>query len=358
MATVKRILKELNDMKINQPLNISLMQIKEDDNFNYKAVIIGPDFSPYENGIYYLSVQYPYDYPFKPPKCFFLTKIFHPNIDSDGKICLDILEKEWTPALTIPKVLLSISSLLSQPNFDEFFCPEIAKLYKKNKYEYYKQAREFAEKYADAPPNHEFYYLEGKERIDYELNHIVEIQKRYSQINKNISKDLDRSLIYNDISISKINDFKWEAKVYEEVFEIEFPDNYPYSPPNFTLISEIKDNKKEEKIKSIIKSEWSIKILVNDILEYIHEYLKILNKKKIYPYRNDDSENEYLTRKEKTDDIKLINLINLLLKEKCQNNILMEQNKNFEKNLEEYSNSKDHINSEIKEVDQKINNLD
>ena len=130
------------------------------------------------------------------------------------------------------------------------------KLYKTNKYEYYKKAREFAEKYANAPPNHEFYYLEFKERIDYELNHIAEIKKKALSIGTDL---FEQRLIYKDIFISKINELKWKAKVGEEEFEIEFPDNYPYSPPNFTLISEIKDNKKEEKIKSIIKSEWSIK---------------------------------------------------------------------------------------------------
>ena len=341
MAALKRILKEIVDFKKSQPLNIGLLQKNEYDAFNYFAIIIGPDFSPYENGIFYLSICYPTDYPFKPPKCKFITRIFHPNINANGSISLDILSDQWSPALTIGKTILSISSLLSRPNFDDILCPEVAALYKKNKYEYYKKAREFAEKYADAPPNHEFYYLEGKERIDYELNHFKEMKQKSSQ-----------GELYQKIYITKINDIKWQAKIDREDFEIEFPDNYPYSPPNFTLKK--KDYVKEEKIKSIVKKEWSSKILINDILGYIYNFLRLLDLKKSVKKIN---ENEYLNIKEKTDDLKVINLINLLLKEKCKNNALQDKNLEIEKNLEEISLDKGQIIREKKEFEQEIFHL-
>jgi ubiquitin-conjugating enzyme E2 D/E len=86
---------------------------------------MGPEDSPYSGGVFFLNIYFPTDYPFKPPKITFATRIYHPNINSNGGICLDILKDQWSPALTISKgifliiVLLSISSLLTDPNPDD-----------------------------------------------------------------------------------------------------------------------------------------------------------------------------------------------------------------------------------------------
>lgn len=63
-----------------------------------------PD-SPYQGGVFFLTIHFPTDYPFKPPKVAFTTRIYHPNINSNGSICLDILRSQWSPALTISKGL-------------------------------------------------------------------------------------------------------------------------------------------------------------------------------------------------------------------------------------------------------------
>ena len=93
---------------------------------------MGPSDSPYQDGVFHLNIHFPTDYPFKPPKITFITKIYHPNINSNGVICLDILKNQWSPALTISKVLLSICSLICDPNPDDPLVPEIANLYKSN----------------------------------------------------------------------------------------------------------------------------------------------------------------------------------------------------------------------------------
>ncbi|KAG9442029.1 hypothetical protein H6P81_017883 [Aristolochia fimbriata] len=85
--------------------------------FHWQATIMGPPDSPYAGGVFLVTIHFPPDYPiFKPPKVAFRTKVFHPNINSNGSICLDILKEQWSPALTISKVLLSICSLLTDPN--------------------------------------------------------------------------------------------------------------------------------------------------------------------------------------------------------------------------------------------------
>ncbi|CAD6992945.1 unnamed protein product [Ceratitis capitata] len=116
--------------------------------FHWQATIMGPPDSPYQGGVFFLTIHFPTDYPFKPPKVAFTTRIYHPNINSNGSICLDILRSQWSPALTISKVLLSICSLLCDPNPDDPLVPEIARIYKTDREKYNELAREWTRKYA------------------------------------------------------------------------------------------------------------------------------------------------------------------------------------------------------------------
>ena len=109
---------------------------------------MGPEDSPYSGGVFFLNIHFPPDYPFKPPKVSFTTKIYHPNINANGSICLDILKDQWSPALTISKVLLSISSLLTDPNPDDPLVPEIATIYKSDRERYNNTARDWTSRYA------------------------------------------------------------------------------------------------------------------------------------------------------------------------------------------------------------------
>jgi ubiquitin-conjugating enzyme E2 D/E len=144
---LKRINKELKEFTKDPPSNCSAEP--EDDNlFHWKATMIGPEDSPYQGGIFFLDIQFPNDYPFKPPKIHFITRIYHPNINANGGICLDILKDQWSPALTISKVLLSICSLLTDPNPNDPLVPEIARMYKNDLERFNKEAREWTTKYA------------------------------------------------------------------------------------------------------------------------------------------------------------------------------------------------------------------
>ncbi|KAL5061258.1 hypothetical protein RYX36_032862 [Vicia faba] len=119
-----------------------------EDMFHWQATIMGPPDSPYAGGVFLVTIHFPPDYPFTPPKVAFRTKVFHPNINSNGSICLDILKEQWSPALTISKVLLSICSLLTDPNPDDPLVPEIAHMYKTDRSKYETTARSWTQKYA------------------------------------------------------------------------------------------------------------------------------------------------------------------------------------------------------------------
>ena len=147
MATERRLKKEYKDFQKDPPTNCSAGPI-DDNIYKWKAFINGPKDSPYEGGLFELEMNFTNRYPFKPPKVVFTTKIYHMNINGSGQICLDILKDKWSPALTISKLLLSICSLLTDPNPDDPLVPEIANLYKNNKILYMATAREYTQTWA------------------------------------------------------------------------------------------------------------------------------------------------------------------------------------------------------------------
>jgi ubiquitin-conjugating enzyme E2 D/E len=147
MASAKRIKKELENLKNDPPLNCSAGP-EDDDIFTWQATLMGPSASPYQGGVFILNIKFPPNYPFKPPKITFVTKVYHPNINSSGGICLDVLKDQWSPALTIDKILLSICSLLEDPNPDDPLVPDIANQYKNNRVAYDMTAREWTQYYA------------------------------------------------------------------------------------------------------------------------------------------------------------------------------------------------------------------
>ena len=144
---LKRVNKELLDLNKDPPTGCSAGPVG-DDMLHWEATIMGPPNSSFQGGVFFLAIIIPTDYPFKPPKICFKTKIYHPNINSNGSICLDILRSQWSPALTISKVLLSICSLLCDPNPNDPLVPEIARLFKSDREKYDKVAREWTAKYA------------------------------------------------------------------------------------------------------------------------------------------------------------------------------------------------------------------
>ncbi|XP_048882751.1 ubiquitin-conjugating enzyme E2 E1 isoform X1 [Brienomyrus brachyistius] len=146
-TSAKRIQKELADITLDPPPNCSAGP-KGDNVYEWRSTILGPPGSVYEGGVFFLDIAFTPDYPFKPPKVTFRTRIYHCNINSQGVICLDILKDNWSPALTISKVLLSICSLLTDCNPADPLVGSIATQYMTNRAEHDRIAKQWTKRYA------------------------------------------------------------------------------------------------------------------------------------------------------------------------------------------------------------------
>lgn len=147
-----RMKKEMEMLSSDPSPGISVWASDESNPLELSAAIIGPEESPFAAGIFNLSVSIPNRYPFEPPRVRFVTPIYHPNIDSDGRICLDTLKMQpqgsWSPASNINTVLLSIRLLLAHPNAEDGLVPDITEQYKRNISEFTRLAAQHTQKHA------------------------------------------------------------------------------------------------------------------------------------------------------------------------------------------------------------------
>lgn len=147
-----RMKKELQMFVQSPPHGVSCWTNDEDNMTQLTAQIIGGEGTPYEGGIFKLEIQIPDRYPFEPPKVNFVTPIYHPNIDSGGRICLDTIKMPpkgaWKPCLNVSTVLTSIQLLMAEPNPEDPLMTEIANEFQYNKSVYLQTAREWTKKHA------------------------------------------------------------------------------------------------------------------------------------------------------------------------------------------------------------------
>jgi ubiquitin-conjugating enzyme E2 A len=145
-ASKQRLMTDLKEMLNEPPEGCSAAPANESNLFVWNASIIGPDESPWEGGIYGLRLQFPEQYPSKPPKVRFTCEMFHPNVYSDGTLCLDIIQDQWSPIYTTSTILTSIQSLLTDPNPNSPANAEAARLFRMDPKEYKKRVRRIASK--------------------------------------------------------------------------------------------------------------------------------------------------------------------------------------------------------------------
>ncbi|CAG8594376.1 25770_t:CDS:2, partial [Dentiscutata erythropus] len=145
---LKRIKKELHDLGRDAPSGVWGRPIGE-DLFHWDAGISGPAETPYDGGVFFLAIAFPEDYPFKPPRVNFRTRIYHPNIsNSNGSISLDVLGFDWGPHITISNLLMTIQAFLTSPDLENPLASEVAHVYRTYRGLYEATAREWTRKYA------------------------------------------------------------------------------------------------------------------------------------------------------------------------------------------------------------------
>ncbi|KAH8704362.1 ubiquitin-conjugating enzyme/RWD-like protein [Phaeosphaeriaceae sp. PMI808] len=134
-TTAQRLQKELMDLMLHPTPGISAFP--SDSNMSlWTATIEGPTSTPYESLTLKLSIDFPADYPYAPPVVLFTTPIYHPNVDFSGRICLDILKDKWSAVFNVGTVLLSLQSLLGEPNNSSPLNGQAAELWEKDMDEY------------------------------------------------------------------------------------------------------------------------------------------------------------------------------------------------------------------------------
>eukprot|EP00045_Choanoeca_perplexa_P000968 m.17123 g.17123 ORF g.17123 m.17123 type:complete len:168 (+) comp10652_c0_seq1:111-614(+) len=140
----KRLLKDLKMLQ-KEPQDGIMAHPSQDSLMIWAAVIFGPPDTPFENGVFRLKLEFSEEYPAKAPNVKFVTDVFHPNVYTNGDICLDILQKRWSPSYSVGAILTSIQSLLDEPNPNSPANNDAAKLFSDNRLEYERRVLECVE---------------------------------------------------------------------------------------------------------------------------------------------------------------------------------------------------------------------
>ena len=289
MSSLKRIQKEIMELNYTLIEVISARPDNESDLYHWTAYIMGPADSPYEGGIFKVNIHFKERYPFEPPILTFVTRIYHPNINSNGTISINLLEKdEWKPNYTISNVLLWIKEILKNPDFDEDIVPEIGSQGKRDYLAFKKKAQEWTLKYA-IPSKYIFEYgnLENKhllkeiKNLELKLNQNEKLlndkENEIKKLNEKI-KELSNLNIENE---KKLKLKEKELKEIKSLIPFEISQGEKLMTIIFTSFDEnihcsfiCKNTDKYSKLENLLRDQYP---------EYLKEddYYFIANKNKI-----------------------------------------------------------------------------
>ncbi|KAI0982602.1 hypothetical protein GJ496_006867 [Pomphorhynchus laevis] len=149
MAASRRLLKELTDMRSIPPMNYRNLQVDDSNIFVWFFEIL-PENVPYSKGAFKVKMEFPVEYPFKPPKVTILTKIYHVNVDETGKICLPIITPEnWKPAVRAEHIIQNLITMINEPQPNHPLRSDVADLYLNNNKKFMKIAEEYTLHHAE-----------------------------------------------------------------------------------------------------------------------------------------------------------------------------------------------------------------
>uniref|UniRef100_A0AAZ3RNM2 E2 ubiquitin-conjugating enzyme n=2 Tax=Oncorhynchus TaxID=8016 RepID=A0AAZ3RNM2_ONCTS len=144
--------RELDEIRKSGMKNFRNIQVDETNILTWQGLIV-PDNPPYDKGAFRIEIIFPAEYPFKPPKITFKTKIYHPNIDEKGQVCLPVISAEnWKPATKTDQVIQSLIALVNDPQPEHPLRADLAEEYSKDRKKFFKNAEEFTKKHGEKRP--------------------------------------------------------------------------------------------------------------------------------------------------------------------------------------------------------------
>jgi ubiquitin-conjugating enzyme E2 L3 len=153
MAATRRLQKELGDIRKAGLKSFRDIVVDEQNILQWQGLLV-PDAPPFAKGAFKIDIQFPAEYPFKPPKISFKTRIYHPNVDEKGQVCLPIVAAEnWKPATKTDQVIQSLVSLINEPEPDHPLRGDLAEEYLKDRKKFMKNAEDHTKKYSEKRPS-------------------------------------------------------------------------------------------------------------------------------------------------------------------------------------------------------------
>ncbi|KAL5015880.1 hypothetical protein ScPMuIL_005469 [Solemya velum] len=153
MAATRRLQKELADLRKAESKAFRNIQVDDSNILLWQGLLV-PDSQPYNKGAFRIQIDFPAEYPFKPPKISFRTRIYHPNIDERGQVCLPIISPEnWKPATKTDQVIQALIALVNDPEPEHPLRGDLAEEYSKDKKKFFKNAEEYTKKYGEKRPS-------------------------------------------------------------------------------------------------------------------------------------------------------------------------------------------------------------